>query len=68
MDKVLFSLRANKEATEVINGEQWGVVYLDNAHLATVSAHAFAGFLSALKKEGLYMPCAGDPCFGLVKL
>lgn len=68
MDKVLFSLRANREATETINGEQWGVVYLDNAHLATISAHKFAGYLSALKAEGLYMPCNGDPCFGYVKL
>lgn len=67
MDKVYFSLRENREATETIDGEDWGVVYLDNARLATISAHAFAGYLSALADVDLYMP-SGDPAFGLVKL
>lgn len=68
MEKVLHALRSNKEAVEIIGGAEWGIVYLDNAQLATVSAHQFAGYLSALKKEGLYLPYSGDPCFGLVKL
>lgn len=67
MEKVLFSLRANTESTKIINGEMWGTVYLDNAHLATISANQFAGFLSALKQAGLYQP-TNDECFGLVKM
>lgn len=69
MDKVLTALRANKEALEIIDGSNWGMVYLDNAKadLKGISANQFAGFLSALKASGLYLPTS-DAAFGLVKM
>lgn len=69
MEQVLAALRTNKEALEIIDGATWGMVYLDNAQADCrgISANQFAGFLSALKAAGLYLP-TGDVCFGLVKM
>jgi hypothetical protein len=48
-------LRANREGSvREINGEYWASVYLDNARPVGMSARAFAGHLSALKRAGLY--------------
>jgi hypothetical protein len=38
-----------------VSGE-WRDVYLDNARPGGVSPHAFAGFLSALERDGVYRP------------
>lgn len=41
----------------------WGGVYLDNVRLGThagMSAHQFAGFLSALKERGQYRVVDGE--------
>ena len=66
---ILASLRENVEGTEHRGPcDDWGIVYLDNARIKGVSAHAFAGFLSALTAAGYYEPVDGDPCFGYVKL
>jgi hypothetical protein len=55
IDEVLASLRKNAEEVDGI----WGIVYLDNARVAGVSPHAFAGYLGALEKQGLYRPVDG---------
>lgn len=62
--EVLAALRSNVEGCDD-NG--FRDVYLDNARPAGMSAHAFAGHLSALEKAGLYRPY-GDDCFGRVKI
>jgi hypothetical protein len=65
---VLAALRAAKEAIDTdANGIVWGMVYLDNAHIKGMSRHQFAGHLSALKAQGLYIPTY-DPAFGEVKM
>ncbi|MEY5060829.1 MAG: hypothetical protein RIS45_750 [Planctomycetota bacterium] len=64
---VLELLRVNSESTEVHDGEEWGMVYLDNAIPHGWSKHRFAGHLSDLKSNGLYRPTAYSE-FGEVKL
>lgn len=65
---VLNALRAAKEAIDVdADGTRWGMVYLDNARPDGMSRHQFAGYLSVLKAEGLYVPTY-DPAFGQVKM
>lgn len=64
---VLEMLRVNSESTEVYDGEEWGMVYLDNAIPRGWSKHQFAGHLSDLKANGLYRPTAYSE-FGEVKL
>ena len=68
-NEILASLRKNVERWEThADGSKWGCVYLDNAIPDGMSFHAFAGYLSALKKQGLYRPEDDDGCFGLVRL
>lgn len=62
-ESLLKALRENVEGTVTTQtGERWGYVYLSNVG----NTHQFAGFLSVLKKEGLYNPV--DKYFGEVKL
>ena len=61
------SLLANAESTLMIDGEEWGCVYLDNARLDGQSAAQFRAHLAALAKQGLYKVIDGE-CFGAVKL
>lgn len=49
------------------SGVAWGSVYLDNARVAGMSPHAFAGYLSALTAEGQYRPMDDYAC-GLVRI
>lgn len=66
-DKVLQKLREKAEGTFITDqdGKTWEVVYLDNVlgDLA-ITPKQFSGYLSALRKEGLYRP--EDQCFGEV--
>lgn len=55
-ETILASLRHEYESTETFKGEEWGTVYLDNVRPAGITAHQFAGFLSALEAKGLYRP------------
>jgi hypothetical protein len=68
--EVLASLRAHVEGSYVEGGStrpgKWGSVYLDNARPKGMSARSFAGYLSALEREGLYRS-QGDKCFGDVQ-
>lgn len=51
-----------------ISEEGGGFVYLDNAYplvAEKISRHEFAGYLSALTKEGFYKP--EDQHFGLIE-
>lgn len=54
------ALRGNRESCDM--------VYLDNAYAALrpygVTRHQFAGYLSALQKDGKYKQC--DEIFGMV--
>lgn len=59
---VLVKLRAEVEDQHEPN---WGVVYLDNARPAGMSARSFAGHLGALEKAGLYWSYEDDS-FGRV--
>lgn len=65
---LLTRLRANVESEELRHADdsRWGTVYLDNACTGTMTAHQFAGYLSALEAAGLYEKM--DGFFGLVKL
>lgn len=64
--RILEALRANVESTsQKDDGSVWGMVYLDNAQPSNVSAHSFAGYLSALESAGFYRSM-NDGCFGLV--
>lgn len=60
-------LRVNSESTWERDNGVWGMVYLPNAIPHGWSKHQFAGHLSDLKKNGLYMQTS-DPYFGEVKL
>jgi hypothetical protein len=65
---VLEMLRVSSESTRTdADGTEWGTVYLDNAIPNGWSKHQFAGHLSDLKKQGLYLPTF-YPEFGEVKL
>lgn len=65
---LLVTLRACAEQEqERPDGSRWGLVYLDNARPDEMSARAFAGYLSSLKKAELYYSL-NDDCFGYVKL
>ena len=64
---ILVSMRACVEREFTIDDIKWGLVYLDNARPDEMSAHEFAGYLSALERAGYYQP-EGDDCFGYVKL
>ena len=66
--KLLEALRNSGEAQETdANGDVWDSVYLDNVRLNGVSSHAFAGYLSALEKAGVYRQLDGE-FFGWVKV
>jgi hypothetical protein len=52
--QVLLSLRSNAE--DAASPEGWRTVYLDNARPRGMSARSFAGYLSALEREGVYQP------------
>lgn len=61
--QVLESLKKNVECTTTYqDGTIWGDVYLPNIG----SSHQIAGYLSALKQEGLYKPVA--KMFGEVRI
>lgn len=65
---ILAALRSAAESySRDIDNVRWGMVYLDNARPNGVSRHQFAGYLSALKAEGLYAPTC-DPAFGEVRI
>lgn len=60
---VFQALLRNKEGTtEYTDGSIWGEVYIPNIG----SSHEIAGYLSALKKDGVYRPVAD--CLGEVKI
>lgn len=63
-ETVLEALRAEIESDGFSEG--FGMVYLDNARPAGMSARAFAGHLSQLTQRGLYKD-AGDGVFGEVR-
>ena len=65
---VLAALRSAAESySRDIDNARWGMVYLDNARPRGMSRHQFAGYLSALKAEGLYAQTS-DAAFGEVKM
>jgi hypothetical protein len=65
-EAVLQSLRKNAEGyKEIWDGVTFRQVYLDNAIPSGMSRHQFAGYLSALEKEGLYKKV--DGFFGMVR-
>ena len=64
---LLVTMRACVENENTRDGVTWGTVYLDNARPDEMSAHEFAGYLSALERAGYYQP-EGDDFFGYVKL
>jgi len=64
---LLVTMRACVENENTRDGVTWGTVYLDNARPDEMSAHEFAGYLSALTNADLYHSL-NDDCFGLVKL
>lgn len=67
-DLILTSLRKAAESfSRDIDNVRWGMVYLENARPNGMSRHKFAGHLSALKAEGLYVPTY-DASFGEVKM
>ena len=60
---VFQALLENTEGTtEYADGSIWGEVYIPNIG----SSHEIAGYLSALKKDGVYRPVADY--FGQVKI
>lgn len=63
---VLNALRKSQEGITVkADKTVWGMVYLDNARPNGMTAHSFAGYLSALDRAGLYKT-ASDNDFGSV--
>jgi len=64
---ILVSMRACVEREFTIDDIKWGLVYLDNARPDEMSAHEFAGYLSALTNADLYCSLSDD-CFGWVKI
>jgi hypothetical protein len=65
---ILARLRARRRWISA-TGERWGIVYLDNARPAGMSAYIFAGYLSVLAAAGLYRPCRySDGCYGNVRM
>lgn len=63
-------LAALRKEVESVRGD-FGAVYLDNARPADMTAHQFAGHLSALEAAGLYRPYTDREfrgIFGDVKL
>jgi hypothetical protein len=67
MKAIYETAKRSTESTTERNGQVWGSFYLDSARPAGMSAHAFAGYLSALEAEGLYRSM-GDDCFGEILL
>lgn len=70
-EALLARLRDEVEYTEEIDGEVWGVVYLDNVRTKEVPPHQFAGYLSALEAAKLYQTIVGREfagIFGKVKI
>ena len=67
--EILKALSAHTEGDvrEDVSGNKWQYVYLDNARPDGMSAHSFAGYLSALEAAGLYISY-GDDCFGQVRI
>lgn len=65
---VLDALRSAAESySRDIDNARWGMVYLENARPSGMSRHQFAGYLSALKAEGLYAQTC-DAAFGEVRM
>lgn len=64
--RALEALRKSQEQIEVISGEEWGSVYLDNAKPWDWSGKAWSGVLSSLSQKGLYRE--DEYAFGLVKM
>jgi hypothetical protein len=67
--QVLRALLSNVEKCPTLrNGVNFDGVYLDNAlaSLKGITPRQFAGYLSALKKDGMYI--AQDKFFGMVKV
>ena len=59
--EVLEALRENCEQYETDgHGNEWGVVYLDNARVADMTDRQFAGHLSELSKRNLYRVIDGE--------
>ncbi len=66
---ILANLRSNYESSSAhADGSEWGSVYLDNAKPNEMSAHVFAGHLSALKESGVYRQTGSNGAFGDVLL
>lgn len=68
-ETVLQALRSNTEGLTATNpdGSVFRQVYLDNAIPEGMPRHQFAGFLSALEGQGLYIS-QEDGAFGMVKV
>jgi hypothetical protein len=63
--EILASLRRHWESgSEKPDGRVFDEVYLDNARPPGMSAHKFAGHLSALEAAGLYLPVRDDIAAG----
>ena len=67
--EVLEALRNNYEGcVSGEAGDEWGTVYLDNAHVHGIGPRAFAAILGSLTKKGLYRADPFDDYFGAVLL
>lgn len=68
-DKEVQDMKEKVKQALIDNEEGGGYVYLDNAYSvlsAHITRHQFAGYLSALAKDGFYKETS-DACFGQIE-